>query len=143
MAGTRHAMRTRVVVLLLVVVRAGVLPAREPVQPPQFRGATTAVVIDVVVRDRGGRPVTDLTKADFELTDEGVRQEIADLALVMPPRADAAAAGAPSGGPAADAAPNQSTPVNRPSFVAIVFDRLSPEGRASAVKGARVAQVAS
>jgi hypothetical protein len=34
--------------------------------PRPFETGTTAVVIDVVVRDARGRPVTDLTPADFE-----------------------------------------------------------------------------
>jgi hypothetical protein len=39
--------------------------AQQPA-PQKFGAATTGVVIDVVVRDAKGRPVTDLTRADFE-----------------------------------------------------------------------------
>src|SRR5690242_2187340 len=35
--------------------------------------------VDVVVRDRAGRPVTGLTKDDFELFENGVRQTITNL----------------------------------------------------------------
>jgi hypothetical protein len=37
-----------------------------------------------VVRDRKGKPITGLDKADFVLTEDGVRQEIVDVSAVMP-----------------------------------------------------------
>jgi Ca-activated chloride channel family protein len=44
-------------------------------QPPVFRVAVEAVQVDVYV-GRGGKAVTGLTKDDFELFDNGVRQTI-------------------------------------------------------------------
>jgi hypothetical protein len=54
--------------------------------PPQpgsqtFGTGTTAIVVDVVVRDRKGNPVTDLHKADFELLEDSVPQTLGDLTL--------------------------------------------------------------
>jgi glutaminyl-peptide cyclotransferase len=43
-----------------------------------FRSATDAVLVDVSVM-RDGRPVTGLAAGVFELTDNGVRQELVDL----------------------------------------------------------------
>lgn len=43
-----------------------------PTQP--IGSGVSAIVVDVVVRDAKGRPVTDLTKEDFELREEGVVQ---------------------------------------------------------------------
>ncbi len=44
-------------------------------QPPVFRIAVEAVQVDVYV-GRGGKAVTGLTKDDFELFDNGVRQQL-------------------------------------------------------------------
>ena len=43
---------------------------------PTFRASTRLVEVSVVVHDRDGRPVTDLTKADFELLEDGQPQSI-------------------------------------------------------------------
>jgi len=48
-------------------------PAREGGQPPVFRGGTTLVQVDAIVTDASGRPVVDLTAADFEVLDDGRR----------------------------------------------------------------------
>lgn len=42
----------------------------------------TAVLVDVVVRDRRGRPVTDLTAADFELREDGTLQDVGSFTRV-------------------------------------------------------------
>jgi len=38
---------------------------------PTFRGATRVVEVNVVVHDRQGQPIEDLSRDDFELFDEG------------------------------------------------------------------------
>jgi VWFA-related protein len=43
---------------------------------PTFRASTRLVEVSVVVHDRNGRPVADLTKADFELLEDGQPQSI-------------------------------------------------------------------
>ena len=98
---------------------------------PAFGAEATAVVVDVVVRDRQGKPVTDLTEKDFELYEDKVRQEIGTLTLVAPggQAGSGAASGAVQGD---DAQPG----AGGPTFVALVLDKLSPEGRALAQKGA-------
>jgi len=48
-------------------------PAREGGQPPVFRGGTTLVQVDAIVTDASGRPVVDLSTADFEVLDDGRR----------------------------------------------------------------------
>jgi hypothetical protein len=67
-------------------------PARQPAQPPGAvrtkdvdATAVTAIVVDVVVRDRDGKPVTDLKAGDFELTEENVEQEIGSFTPVNRP----------------------------------------------------------
>jgi VWFA-related protein len=40
-------------------------------QPPVFRGGTTLVQVDAIVADQSGRPLDDLTAADFTVLDDG------------------------------------------------------------------------
>ncbi|HUF47436.1 MAG TPA: VWA domain-containing protein [Vicinamibacterales bacterium] len=53
--------------------------AQEPQRAPAFRSGATAVAVDVNVRDRSGRPITGLDVADFEVLDNGVRQDVVQL----------------------------------------------------------------
>ena len=112
-------------------------PARPPAQAPGAvrtkdidATAVTAIVVDVVVRDRDGKPVTDLTASDFELSEEKVTQDIGSFTPVN--RADPgapvpAAVTAPGAPPATTAAPE---------VIALLFDRLTPDAKALAHKAA-------
>jgi VWFA-related protein len=68
-------MRVPAVVLLLLMAQ----------QAPVFRAGVDYVRVDVVVTDKNDVPVTDLTKADFELTDRGRPQTITDFEFVSVP----------------------------------------------------------
>jgi VWFA-related protein len=59
-------------------------PAAQPPQqkPPVFRGGTNQVRVDVTVLNRTGDPVNDLSKDDFEVREDGVVQDIANLKLI-------------------------------------------------------------
>ncbi|MGE5200212.1 MAG: VWA domain-containing protein, partial [Rhodospirillaceae bacterium] len=51
--------------------------AQEPQQrPPVFRAGVNAVRVDVIVSDRDGNPVGDLTADDFEVQEDGKPQTI-------------------------------------------------------------------
>ena len=53
---------------------------------PVFRAGTSLVPVDVRVTDRNGRPVTDLTQADFTVLENNVRQQIRHFStLVLSP----------------------------------------------------------
>ena len=65
-----------------------------------FTAGTTAITVDIVVRDKHGKPVSDLSPADFELLEDGMRQDIGDMTLV----ADGA------GTPTATRTPTEGTP---------------------------------
>jgi VWFA-related protein len=65
---------TRLAALLV----AACVTASAAAQAPVFRTSVDVVTVDVSVRRRD-RPVTDLTKADFELRDAGVPQTIVDF----------------------------------------------------------------
>ena len=73
--------RRRVAGLAVALAACLVLRGHAQSPPPQlppatFRGGTTVVPIDVRVLDKQGRPVTDLTAADFKIEENGAPQEI-------------------------------------------------------------------
>ncbi len=53
-----------------------------PGGPPTFRTGVTAVTTDVIVRDRDSRFVSDLTKDEVSVVEDGVPQTITSFALV-------------------------------------------------------------
>ena len=135
-------MRMRQCVALLVAIAATVVHAQQP--PPRAPAAVnagvTAVLVDVVVRDRNGRPVRDLTQADFEVTEDGVPQAVGSFSTVFDgemasPAGPASPAVAPSS--AADAIGSPLPVSAGPAVTALVFDRLTPEGRRLAVQAAQ------
>ena len=69
-------------------------PSAPQQQPPTFRSGTTVVEVDVMVRDGKGRFVEDLRPEDFEVTEDGVRQEISAIYRVVGPNEPATAPGA-------------------------------------------------
>ena len=72
-------MRTTCALCLLLLMTS--VPAGAQTPPQTFRADVDAVEIDVRVLDERGRQVTGLTAADFELFEDGVRQ---DIRLVTP-----------------------------------------------------------
>ena len=71
-------------------------------QPPRsgFATSTTAVVVDVVVRDAAGAPVVDLKPSDFELREDDVEQRVTSVQLIAPGRTSAAAGARAAASPA-------------------------------------------
>jgi VWFA-related protein len=102
---------------------------------PRIAVRATTVAVDVVVRDKNGRPVTDLAPADFEVYEDGVRQEITSFWIVAPDRTSETTA-TPARPAAQAGVPAAAAPLAGPAVVALVFDRLSPESRALAQKAA-------
>ncbi|MFI5180462.1 MAG: VWA domain-containing protein [Thermoanaerobaculia bacterium] len=76
------------VAILLAALLPGLIGAQTPSAPPDRKGAVqtsadvTVVEIPVYVAGSNGRPVRGLTKADFELYDEGKRVEGFDLDVI-------------------------------------------------------------
>jgi VWFA-related protein len=101
---TGHQMRTSAVVLALAFCVAAVQggaqkpsqqappPGESPQSPPQnptqkpqqptFRAGVNFVRVDVIVTDKNGSPVSDLTQADFEVQEDGKPQQIETFKLV-------------------------------------------------------------
>lgn len=97
---------------------------------------TSEIVVDVVVRDKKGRPVKDLNQSDFEVFEDGVKQQIQSFRMYQREDQHGTSIQQESARPAstAPAAPN---PFAGVSVVALVFDRLSPEARELAHKAAQ------
>ena len=61
----------------------GQAQGQDPQQrPPVFRAGVNAVRVDVIVTDKAGNPVSDLTAADFEVQEDGKPQDIDLFRLV-------------------------------------------------------------
>jgi VWFA-related protein len=70
-----------------LVLAAGIMePAAQKPQVPRdsqsFAAAATAILVDVVVRDRSGRPITNLDAGDFDLAEDGVAHRIESFTRV-------------------------------------------------------------
>lgn len=74
-----------VVLLTLAVLTAGAQQQPSPIDVPIFRSTVDAIELDAFVLDADGNPVTDLTVDDFEIIEDGERQEIASFAVVNIP----------------------------------------------------------
>jgi VWFA-related protein len=57
-------------------------PPPPPQQPPVFKAGTNQVRVDVTVLDRKGEPVTNLTKDDFDVREDGIPQTVDTLKLI-------------------------------------------------------------
>ncbi len=56
--------------------------SQDPQQPPIFRAGVNFVRVDVIVTDKNGNPVADLTEADVEVIEDGKPQTIELFRLV-------------------------------------------------------------
>ena len=75
-------MTPRMIALVLLSAAVAVLPAGRigaQEQLPTFRSMANAVAVDVTVRDSKRKSVVGLKPGDFEVYDNGVRQEVAEI----------------------------------------------------------------
>ena len=89
--------------------------AQEPVTPgnesvPTFQSKVNLVVVPVVVRDKHGEPIGNLTKDDFQLFDKGRRQAIVSFSAIRRVKA-IPTSDAPSAAPPVD---TQTSAAKRP-----------------------------
>src|SRR5262245_42076825 len=101
----------RFAVVFLIAALVAPAPAQEQSktarQDDKVAVGTVEVLLDVVVKDKRGRAVTDLAAADFEVFEDGVKQPVESFRLVTRnPAGETRGAGSTS--PAVNA--NSSTP---------------------------------
>ena len=133
-------MKQSVALLVLAVTFA----SSEPNQRQTVRTGTAGVLIDVTVLDKSGRPVTDLTAADFDIAEDGKRQQIVTASLIRNgvPAQLSGAGGAPAASASAVVPAEPTTlriPVPTtatPTVTAILFESLSADSRVYAAKAA-------
>jgi VWFA-related protein len=114
--------------LLGVAYGLAVVAGEAAQEPPVFPAGVETVRVDVVVRDRAGRPVPGLRREDFVLREDGIEQAIADFEAVGEPppsgTSESERAAVPPG-------PSPTVPAASvlPASFLIVFDeaRLNPE----------------
>ncbi len=99
---TKTSVWLRVLVLLWVLASAAALAAAQSQNPPPAKPtpqkdeqdidaddvisvSTTEVLLPVTVRDRSGRLVSDLTRKDFRVFENGIEQALSDLNLRQVP----------------------------------------------------------
>jgi VWFA-related protein len=98
---------------------------------------TTEVIFDAVVKDKKGRPVKDLQAEDFQITEDGVPQEVKSFRLVAGDAPETAAKDTPAkNGPKTTARVLEAFNAGRIGTVALVFDRLSTDSRSRAHEAA-------
>ena len=101
---------------------------------------TTEVIFDAVVKDKKGRPVKDLQSEDFQITEDGVPQEVKSFRLVTGAPPVSTPKGNPAksapGGTKATAQVLEAFNAGRIGTVALVFDRLSADSRTRAHEAA-------
>ena len=114
-------------IILAAVLTPGVgfgQQAQPEQQTPVIKSTVDEVVLDVVVRDKKGKPVKDLTIDDFQITDNGTKQKPTSFRLIEGKEALSQGARVPL-----DA-------MRQVRLVTLVFERLDPEQRRSAKQAA-------
>jgi VWFA-related protein len=130
-------MSLRLATRCLVLVAAAALALRLPGAaaqtpppagaPPTFASGTATVVLDVIVRDKRGRPVLDVQPGEVQVFEEGALQKVDSFKRV---ETEAAV------GPGAAPAPAQPDATRQLSLVTFVFDQLGETGRRQAQRAA-------
>src|SRR5215813_2493383 len=128
-------MKSRVNLLLAVTL---ILPSYQPLtaqnparaqrqDEPKIRIRTAEITLDVVVRDKKGRPVKDLAASEFEIYEDGVRQQVESFRLAL---RESEAKASVNRGKEREAAPAETAPTASrdksatPGVIALVVDRL-------------------
>ncbi|PWT88947.1 MAG: hypothetical protein C5B55_12215 [Blastocatellia bacterium] len=120
-----------------LINRIGAQTAQDPDEVVRFR--TNEVRLDIVVKDKKGRPVRDLAATDFDVLEDGVSQKIQSFRFVN--REGTPEVASPNNAEKKESNPQPTTTTtstvsNRttPGITALVFDRLSAEARSLAKK---------
>jgi len=107
--------------------QAATTPTQRPDTSQPIQAVTEEVLLDVVVRDRKGRGITDLKAEDLEVFEDGVKQQIKAFRFV-----DKSGVLAPKPG----AGEVQVDPLRHLNLVTLVFERLDVQARQAARQAA-------
>ena len=145
---SRHFSRWLAAVAVSSVTLSGYGHAQQTPAPARasatLQAGVTAVLVDVVVRDKRGLPVRDIAESEFEVFEDGIPQPITSFTGIFegtppaPRPAEPAPAATPAGGDSGVAGPRgpEASPLGTP-VTALVFDRLNPEAKRLALRAAR------
>jgi len=112
---------------IVAVLAVATVSAQEP-DRQTFRASTRLVPVDVIVHDRDGKPVADLTAADFKLFEDGKEQKVEFFQVNV---ARATGAGRPALSTTATPPLGANQYTNRPNgavpltATVVLFDRLN------------------
>ena len=133
-----------VFISLAVVVSASwpVLPgaAAQAQDTPEFRAGTAVVLLDVIARDKKGRPIRDLKPEELQVFENDQRCEVQSFRLVEDMAGRAAAPTADTTGAPSQAEPGAARPEGERgplNLVTMVFEGLDIEANRVASKAAR------
>jgi len=120
----RRSAAAALIALGLGAFPAGAAAPQAPPPQPSFPAEAEIVVVDVVVSDRRGEPVTDLTAADFVVKDEGAAQAVTAFELVHRPAPAVGTAAPPAPPPPPRVSSNRTGEARATRAFMIVFDDL-------------------
>ena len=127
--------------LVCAAVVFATIAQSQPARRQAISSTATAILVDAVVRDRNERLVTDLSAADFEVFEDGVRQTIDSFTRVS--HGGGIGVGVAWKTPDRTLAvrpterteqPSASAPLEDAATVALVYDHLSSESLSLAQK---------
>jgi VWFA-related protein len=126
----------RLILIVLMIGAAATMSVAQQTPPSSLdtqtniRSTSQEVLLDLVVRDKKGRFVKDITSKDIEISDDGAPQTIRSFRLVTAGEAGSAAT-AP--GSKAGVTPTSAVdPLRQVRIITLVFDRLGTDGRNNA-----------
>lgn len=127
----------RLAALLTLVAMTGV-PIRgqqkpetpvTPPHPPAIKARAEEVLLDIIVRDKHGRPVRDLVPDEIQVLEDGVPQQITDFRLVKGDEILRLNASEATKGGAPQTAALPLDPQRQIHLMTLVFERLNEDGR--------------
>ncbi len=116
---------------LITLVAAAILTAQTPQKPAQeeadevLRITTNLVQTDVVVTDKNDRPITDLKREDFEVYENGKKQDVKFMEFVSVDEGRRAEGDRPASLPAGAEIPRDLSAKEVKRVVAFVVDDLT------------------
>ena len=118
--------------VLLVASFAAAQPPPPPQAPeaaPRFVSGAEVVALDLIVRDKKGKLVTDLQEGEIEVLEDGVPQKLTSFRAIQTAASAAGVPGPAAAGAATPPAEPGATPAAATRRVVLIFGRLSSDGR--------------